>query len=263
MRTLKFEMNRAFHGKWLYISILLGTIIAALDLGLFRIVYGSDKGKVLIQAWLGTNYQFVYNSLFYVLMPLFACLPYAGTYFSDMDSGYDRNICVKTSRFSYMMSKCVASFASGFVAVSIPLLLDLYGAAGLYPDGKPDKLSFLTAGIIDSYLFPELFNGRPWIYILLFIFIDGMFAGLFAVMSVCISRWSRNRFSAVMFPFVVYVLTGVVLDGVSDGCWSVLQMVNPEQPSVTYMYQMVVVYMFTACVSVMVTWFYSRRRDVL
>lgn len=264
MRILRFELNRAFRNIWLIISICMGSAVGVADCVLFFRQHCNDTMQwTLIQAWLGTDYQFAYNSLFYVLLPLIACLPYAGTCFSDVKNGYDRNICVKTSRLKYMMAKAVAVFATGAAAVAIPLLLNLFICAGLYPDGKPDKLSFLSAGIIDCNLFPRLFALHPVCYCLVFTLLDSVFGGLMGLMAMCVSRWSNSRFATIMGPFALYIFSGVLFEGSGVGTWSAMEMVNPVQNVVTYKYQMVTVYAVLFVVLPVLIYMWHRRRDIL
>ena len=89
MRVLRFEMTRAFRNKWLAVSVALGTLIGLADIWLNVSQYGFNRGRALIQTWIGTDYQFAYNSLFYVLLPLIACFPYAGSCYQDQKTGYE------------------------------------------------------------------------------------------------------------------------------------------------------------------------------
>ena len=175
MRVLRFEMTRAFRNKWLAVSIALGTLIGLADIWLNVSQYGFNRGRALIQTWIGTDYQFAYNSLFYVLLPLIACFPYAGSCYQDQKTGYESSICIKTSRLSYMIAKEAAVAASGAAAVACPLLIAMFIAAGIYPDKRPEKLTFLYAGIIDCHMFPRIFAEHPVCYALLFTLLDAVF----------------------------------------------------------------------------------------
>ena len=97
-RSVGYELKRAFESIGIKISILIGSVIAILDLITFYLQYGAPGGKILIQAWMGTDFQFAYNGLFYIVFPIIACLPFAGSYYQDVSSGYDKNICVRISR---------------------------------------------------------------------------------------------------------------------------------------------------------------------
>ena len=213
MRVLRFEMTRAFRNKWLAVSVALGTLIGLADIWLNVSQYGFNRGRALIQTWIGTDYQFAYNSLFYVLLPLIACFPYAGSCYQDQKTGYESSICIKTSRLSYMIAKEAAVAASGAAAVGCPLLIAMFIAAGIYPDKRPEKLTFLYAGIIDCHMFPRIFAEHPVCYALLFTLLDAVFGGITGLVAMCFARWCGSRFSTIMAPFALYVFTGVMFEG--------------------------------------------------
>ena len=239
VKSIRFEIERAMRSIWIYISILIGVFIGTLDLCLFHSIYKTDGTSSLIQAWIGTDYKFAYNSLFYILFPIIACMPYAGTYYSDMNNGYDKNICIRSTRIQYMCSKMIAVYLSSFIAVTVPLLFNLFLAAGFYPDNSPER------------------------YCLIYILIDGIMGGLLGMVAVCISRWVDSRFSAIMVPFVLYVVVGVVLSEQDLGGWSLYGIVNPIQNALVLWYQPILVFMAVIMVSVIITIIYSKKRDIL
>lgn len=233
-RNLRFELKRAFINVNFVVSILIGMLICFADIVLFISSYGITTEHILIQGWIGTNFQFFGNSLYYILLPVIACLPYAGSYFEDMQSGYEKNICVKTSKRYYLMAKNLAVALSGFVSVSLPLALDLFIMAGLYPNWKPEKLTLLCAGIIDINLFAELFNTHPALYALVFILLAGLLGSLLGLMSLAVSRWCRSFFTVTVFPFVIYIILSVVfVSETGENIMSIMEMVNPLQRYIT------------------------------
>ena len=123
LNSIFFEVKRAMHGKNFAVSLLIGCFIALMDLCAFHTQYKGSNDMILLQAWIGTDFQFAYNSLFYVLLPVIACLPYAGSYYWDINSGYDKNILIKVSRKNYIVAKGAAVYISAFAAVVLPLLL--------------------------------------------------------------------------------------------------------------------------------------------
>lgn len=263
MRVLRFEMTRAFRNKWLAVSVALGTLIGLADIWLNVSQYGFNRGRALIQTWIGTDYQFAYNSLFYVLLPLIACFPYAGSCYQDQKTGYESSICIKTSRLSYMIAKEAAVAASGAAAVACPLLIAMFIAAGIYPDKRPEKLTFLYAGIIDCHMFPRIFAEHPVCYALLFTLLDAVFGGITGLVAMCFARWCGSRFSTIIAPFALYVFTGVMFEGRGIGTWSAMQMVNPLQNVVTYRYQMVTMYAAVSAAALVLIYIWHRRRDIL
>jgi hypothetical protein len=258
------EIARALSNIWLYISLVIGTSVCVLDTISFRHYENINERTSLIQTWIGTDFPLVYNSLYYILFPLVATIPYAASYFDDMNSGFDKNICIKVSRKSYMASKMIAVYISGFVAVTFPLLVNLFVCAGLYPNYLPNKLEFLTAGIIDVNMFPMLFNKHPGIYALVYILLDGMFGGALSLVSIAFSKFAGNHFSVVMLPFAVYIMAGVSMrNSTGVNCWSIMEMVNPVQNYSSNWWQIMIVYMILGGISVVVTYLYSIRRDVV
>ena len=264
MKTVIFECKRAFREKSFRISLFLSSLLVLTDLYLFWRQFGTSQNKVLIQAWIGTNYMYACNNLFYVLLPIFACLPYAGSYFADRKSGYDKNVCVRVSRTEYFFGKVCAVFLTGFFAVAFPLVLNLFLAAGLYPNYPVEKLEFMAAAIKDCHLFPLLFYQKPHLYALVFILVDGLIGGLMGLISLSVARVCSTLFSAVMFPFLIYIVTGVLFQSSTEtGHLSLMEMANPKQSYVTTSQKLVVTYLVVFVVTIWVTYRQAKRRDIL
>lgn len=261
MNTVKFELYRAFHSRSFVISLLIGSTICALDLITFSILVG--KGRYLVQAWIGTDYLFAYNQMFYILLPVLACLPYGGSLYTDIRTGYDKNICVKTSRLNYTFAKGISVFLSGFASVCLPLVMNLFIAAGIYSNYIPERLNATSISLDDIYLFAGIFEKHPAMYCLVYILIDSLFAGAMALTSLSLTVKVKSSFTAVVTPMVLFFMFDIFV-GVKDyGNWSVLAMLNPWQYMHFYWYQMLTVYLVILIVNVAVITITSRKRDVL
>lgn len=263
LRCVRFELRRAMHEKSFMLSILIGGVVVMMDLYVFFMQYKNSDSTLLIQAWIGTDFQFAYNALFYVLLPVVACLPYGGSYYGDISAGYDKNIMLKTTRGCYMFSKGVAVYISAFSAVVIPLLVNLFLAAGFYKNDLPQRLTFSAAGIIDCNRFPELFSEKPALYCLVFILIDGLFAGLLGLMSLAVTRWCRSTFSATVLPFVFYITTGAIMVKQDGTSFAMMEMLNPMQIYISTYEEMAITYIIFMCACISVLWLCARRRDVI
>ena len=269
MRVLRFELRRAFHSRAFLVSLIIGLIICAADLITFCVEYSviAMKQMYMVQAWIGTNYHYVYNELFYELLPLIACLPYGGSLFTDMKTGYDKNICVKASRGEYILSKGLATFLTGFSSVTSPLGLNLAVAAGLYPDFFPDLLEAMVgAGFDNRCLFSELYSIDPALYCLAFLLVDGIFAGVIALTSLGISRFVKSHFTAVATPMVIYIVLSMLLFRPQDAGfsnWSIECMLNPYPIVTTAWYQMLIAVVLILTINAAAIGLFSRRRDVL
>ena len=263
MRIIRLELYRAFHSRTFYISLLIGFLICVLDLVTFCAQFGIGGRWYLAQAWIGTDYRFVYNTLFYILLPVIACLPYGGSLYTDMQSGYDKNICIKVSRLNYSVAKGSAVFLSAFVSVALPLAVDLFIAAGLYSNYLPERLEFMSVGLLDRNLFTTICNFHPLLYALLFILIDGLFAGAIALISLSISRLVKSHFTAVVTPMVIYITSSIFMQGDNYGNWGVIYMLNPYPVVPTLWYQMLIAYIVIFGVDCLIIWLITRKRDVL
>lgn len=260
---IKFELSRALRGKYFIISLLIGGMIVAFDIITFQTQYLEPQNAILIQAWIGTDFAFAFHSLYYILVPVIACLTYGGSYYMDMSTGYSKNILLRMRRSYYLLSKMIAVFISAFLSVAIPLLVDLFIVAGIYRNELPERLTFTTAGIIDIQRFPVLFIERPVGYCLLFIIIGGMFGGALGLISVVVSRWCRSAFSAIMFPFVLYIVTGVLLKDMNGNSYAVQDIIDPIQSYTVNSKVMIVSFVVMLLISVLVIWFGERKRDIL
>lgn len=262
MRTLRFEIFRSFQNKNMAISLLIGIVIVVFDLVTFIANHINIRAS-LIQAWIGTDYPYAYHSLYYVVLPIIACLPYAGSLYSDISTGYDKNICIKTSRMIYICSKVVATYLSAFFAVVFPLLFDLFIVAGIYPNYRAERLSFLVAAPLDCHLFSEAYVLNPVLYCIIFILLAGFFGGAIALISLSISRITKNLFSTITIPFIIYIFNGMMMGGYENGTYAVFEMIDPVPASITRPYQMIVTYFVLLIGTTFVIWLITRRRDVL
>ena len=262
MKAIRFEVYRAFHSRTFYISLAIGTVICAIDMITFCFMFGFE-GKYLIQAWIGSDYQFAYNQMFYILLPVLACMPYGGSLFTDIKTGYDKNICVKASRINYIAAKSISAFLSGFAGVAIPLFLNLYVAAGFFPDYHTERLTAMSISMIDRYMLVSAYNLDPALYCLLYILFDSLFAGAIALTSLSIARIVKSHFTAVVTPMIIVIIFSI-MSGVKDyGNWSVLSMLNPRQYMHFYWYQMLIVFLTILTVNVAVITVTSKKRDIL
>lgn len=229
-KAILFELKRGFRSSGFLVSCLIGVAICILDLVVFCKVFWLDLNeKIVLQVWIGTDYQLAFNNLYYVLLPILAALPFGASYYQDLKTGYVKNVCIKISRKEYFAAKSIATFLSAQVAVMMPLLFNLILSMGIVPLRVPEKLTFLNAGILDRSLFAKIFYTTPLLYCILFILLDGLFAGILSLYSICIAEWVESAFSAIATPFVVYIISGVALMGDENGNWSVMEMVNPMQ----------------------------------
>ena len=226
----KMEIRRVVHNKGTWAVCLIMMVMVWTDGYLFYEL-SRDSGKyvypdLFLQGWLPMDYQFVFGSLFRAMLPLFAAIPFGASYYNDKTSGYIKNICTKVSPRKYRIVKYMVTFLSGTLSIMIPLMFSLMLVLTYLPVLKPQPFAY--QGLAD-YAFLRLFYLHPVWYSLFYILIDGIFGGLAAVCSLCVSDYARSRFSVLVLPFTVYLLGGAFLEQLNLSWLSIYDMVNPLQ----------------------------------
>ncbi len=228
--TFRFELKRGIKSKGFKISMITGVLIVVADFILFyEYACESWYPHSVIEAWIGTDYKFAYNNLFYILLPILSALPFGASYYEDISSCYIKNILIKTSRGKYYMAKYATVFLLGALSIFCTLLFSLVLCMSFYPILDPEKLLFLVSFGSGTSFMAELNNMYPTIYIVIYILIDAIFAGLISVFSVCIGEMVNSRFSAIATPFSIYIISSAVLARPYNN-FSLMYMLNPQQP---------------------------------
>lgn len=231
IKGLKFEFSRAFKSKGFWISLAIGIVFCITQQVDYNLTYNNVAGHVsAIQAFVGYDMFRVFNSIFVTLFPIVAVVPYAASYYSDLNSGYIKNICSNLSRKQYYVAKCVTVFISAALVIIVPLIINIMIAMTQYPMIVPEKFFFMGVSM-DSYVFSYTFNTNPGLYILIYVLIDGFFAGLFALISVCVTEFTESVFIALTCPFAIYMLSSSILvfGTKGDGNYSMQMLLNPCQ----------------------------------
>lgn len=269
-RIIRMEAHRAVRTVSFKLAVLCGVIITMSDFLSFGNSFGYDQRQYVVeQAWVGVDYHFAYNTIFYMLLPLLASFAYAGSYFEDLRGGYLKNLILKTSRKKYFAAKYIVSFLSGSMAVAIPLVLNLMMCMAFFSLRQSEKLEFLRAGAsVDVKMFSVLFNKNTLLYCLLYILIDMLFAGVIAVFSVCVADITDNLFSTVTIPFTVVVISGVYLENLeimekTDATYSLMGIMNPIQNGLIKAEVMTGILIGLIFISVIWIYYKQKRKDIL
>lgn len=212
-KMLKFELHRAFHHKFFLIALLIGTVIAVSHvfqnvLPMYKYLLSTAADGLyphsVFDKWIGGEGHSLQPMLFYLLFPLIAVLPFADSYFSDVQTGYMKNICTRTEKKNYCIAKYCATFISAGFVIVFPLVLNLILTACILPSVPPDPVAG-TYGIWEFTTMGSIFLRFPYLYVLIYLLIDFIFGGLFACLSLVASFFVSNKFIVLLVPFVSYL----------------------------------------------------------
>lgn len=219
--VLKIELKKAFCNKMFCLVLGIGLVIAGISAVQNVQIYYDNLATI---AEVQQNSEVLYNPqnesitlyngcvsmdfassmtpLFYTLMPLLVCLAYGWSYFGERKSGYVMNVMTRTHKKSqYLLAKYIAVFLSGGAVVAIPLIANFLAVACFIPAYQPDLYYSFYYGVQMHFL-RELFYAMPLLFFGYLIAVNFLFGGLFAVCSMMLTFFIKNKFSVVLLPFM-------------------------------------------------------------
>jgi len=246
INSIKMELRKALKNKFFNISLGVMTLFAVLSavwccqnfLGLlsaFEENYFSN-GKMIendlfpvytsYNYWIGGEMQSLMYSLFFTLLPVFAVLPFGWSYYLERKSGYIKQVVTKTGKRTFFLAKLIAVFISGALVVFIPLIINFLIVSAVYPSTLPQVNYVFYNYVGFGSMWSDLFFTIPWLYVALYILLDSLFAGLFAISAFAVSFFVKNRVAVVFFPFVFcmaleYLRTFLISSSMGSYPWDI------------------------------------------
>ena len=225
-KTLKTELKKAvWNRKMLAVMVLVLGLVAVhcvmtvRDYWSFYEYYQENSsenlmvtGNSLFNHWLGADLVFFPATAFFFLLPILAALPYGWSLVTEIRSGYVRNVLSRTSRKAYFVSKYAADFIAGALVIVVPLTVSVL------------VLALFLPAIPMEYAYPY---GTISLYCILYILLDGIYAGLIASLSTALAFFFKNRVAVVLSPFLLLLLADYVDSGfLTDGEYSPMKFLH-------------------------------------
>lgn len=219
-RVLRFELERAFRKKSMLLALAIGIVIVLIQI--ITVVLPASK-DILGVSFTGMNGEYPenvfnryicldpmhpYNEIYFTVFPIIAMLPFGVTYFSDRKNGYIKNICTRTKRVYYIISKYLVTFLTGGLCVTIPLMIGLLITAALLPSLVP--VCNNTFVIMGGHMFSRMFFEHPYAYIFMYFGVYFLYGGAFATIALSVSCLFDYAFFVMISPFAVYYLLGIL-----------------------------------------------------
>lgn len=215
VRLWKMECRKAFINRFFGIT-LCGGIIFCIMSALYNIesyFQGQYQlrqlgGNPMTQAfglfnhWIGGEQSSLGYILFFSVFPLLSIFPYGWSQCSEKKSGYTKMVVTRGGKEKYYLAKYLATFLSGAVVILLPLIMNLLITACFVPAVRPSIIYQIYYSVSHATLCSQLFYEHPVIYVFLYLFIDGIFAGLFAVCGMAFSILLKNRIAVVILPYL-------------------------------------------------------------
>lgn len=220
IKCFRTEVRKAFLNKMALFAIIIEIILVVVQVttqigyldDYYDMIesypkYGNPQITImsLFCRWIGADVGGFEGSLFFFLLPIFAVLPYGWSQAGELQTGYVKNILCRVPGRSYFRAKYAAVFVSACFIVIIPLLLN-YLVLGLFLPALPIDNIYPYGLIGQKSMWSWMYSDYPHIYSILYIFMDGIFAGLISLLGFAFSFFVQKRIPAMLFPFFVVIL---------------------------------------------------------
>jgi hypothetical protein len=185
----------------------------------------------LFNHWIGYQGYVLQATLYFFVLPLLVCIPFADSLFTDRKNGYARSIVTRVSQRHYYIAKTVSVFLAAAVVAVVPLVLDLLLTALLFPAVVPLPAAG-TFPIFEFSMWSDLYYSAPFLYTACYLMLIALFSGLIATVALMFSYLVANRFLVLLAPFILCVFADFLLNSLG-GLWfqfSPLSFLRPDQP---------------------------------
>lgn len=222
-KAIQIEMWKATHNPFFVLSLLLGLGIILLDVAqnFFTVkelvernieagLIGNGTHTIsLFTRWIAMNGVTFGSIYFFLIWPVLAAMPHGWSYAQEVKTGAVNQYLIRSTRKTYFIAKYTAVFLSGGIAVSVPVVANLFLNALFCPATVPEITHLLTA-VSDGYFLSELFYTHPWCYCLIWCFVDFLFGGMGACLCFLVVHYVRFPVMVMLAPFAMLYLMNIL-----------------------------------------------------
>ena len=213
-KVLKIELKRSILNKWTFIAMLVTSIFCIIH---FQSVYESRMSYLIrtkeeglgkafyictgsaYDIWILFDFN-IYSYALLLVMGIIAVLPYGVSYYTDVKSGYIKQVISRTSMKVYTRAKYIVTFISGGIVIVLPIFMEFLAIATIFPIHKPYRPSSIMYG--EETFLIDLYYDYPMTFMMFRLLLVFVVAGLLATMALLVARYISNYFSIIITPFV-------------------------------------------------------------
>ncbi|WPX10112.1 hypothetical protein [Anaerocellum danielii] len=217
---LKYELKRLFSRKEFFIVMVIAFFYISVDFIYHSVMLINSPLFELPSAY---QMWILYNKVggqwgqvfVFFLIPLFAAIPYSDSYLEDKKTGVINFIVTRCDKRLYLFCKGIAVFFSGFIVVFTPLLIDQLLCLCLLPVYSPSENvvnhpTYNAYQFLSTVQFPKLHSINPYLHNLFYMLLNGVCAGVIALVSYSISFFRKmNRYLVVILVFLFYLIENI------------------------------------------------------
>lgn len=186
------------------------------DAEAFRGVIGVLYPSPWYEYWLGGEWYSLFSYTFFMIFPVLAVISQGDSLVEDKLTGYSKHMFLRGTREHYYAARFLSSFVTGGVVIVVPLIFNILLCAATLPSILSQAATG-TALLTGDGMWAALYFSHPMIYTLLYLVIDFVYGGLFAVLAAALGVMTRNRFLPLIFPMILYLFIYTVF--AAAGLW--------------------------------------------
>lgn len=157
----------------------------------------------LFNNWIGAlSGDLFFTTIFYFILPLASTLPFSFSLLDENRSGYLRQMTLKKGQLRYYMAKYIVTFCSGCLVAVVPILINLIITACYLPASTPDPLEQLYSNQPYGMYLSHIYHSKPLLFVAIFVTLPGIFCGLWATLTLCVSLFVPNKYIAIIAPYL-------------------------------------------------------------
>lgn len=231
-KSISVELKKSLNNKLTILVLIFSLFIVIYQVAMNAIVFsdyynfyknGMEEGNPMFSSeslfcrWLGADVTSFETGVFFFLLPLLVALPYGWSLVDEMKSTYTKNVLIRVKRREYFISKYIAQFVTGAVVIMIPLSISIILTSMFLP-AIPMESIYPYGTMGQECMWSDIYYTHPYLYMIMYVILDGIFAGLISTMCTAIAMYFKSKITVVIAPFIImliidYIDETFLLDG--------------------------------------------------
>ena len=219
-KSVKSEIYKALHNRWLWIAFLISMTIASINVieniqRMNNYGYGINEsrnnycGLSLFIHWIAISGTSMGFRILYFVWPILVSMPFSWSYCQERRSGVYNQIVSRCDRMTYFISKYIAVFVSGGVALALPVFLNLMINALICPALTPNVNDYLSM-VYDGNFLSQLYYTVPWLHSLIWCGMEFLWGGAVACLCFIVGAKPRLQVITILTPFILLIVLDTI-----------------------------------------------------
>lgn len=223
--ALRHEFSKLYKSSSFVIALLLAGLFSIVHfiytITQANMVYYGTLGGVkhpvgldsisLLYRFLGCDDYSAVSTLFFLVLPILAALPYGISLYRERKTGYQIHVIARVGKKQYLAAKVITAFASGWVVIFFALVLDLMLCATVCPVSNVHILS-LQMSVYQGTFCYTLFYSHPVLFLMAAVLMTSVWGGVCAVMAMSVEIIIHNSVMITLFPCVFIFLISSIME---------------------------------------------------